>query len=154
LIKHQEETSEKFGKVKNITTQLSKLANEHNTTLDNLDTEQLRLKELILMLAENSTTVQDKINNDLENHKTLIEFLCKARGEVETEIVELKNRTSSLETKVNSKEEQISSLQREIIAQNALHEIEVQELKTTIEKQNKSMLNLTALVLLWYYSNK
>jgi chromosome segregation ATPase len=157
LIKHKEKTDEKFKKVKNITNELSNLANEHSTTFDEqdkafdiLDTEQLRLNELITMLAENST----KLQNKLENNEKIAQLLCTARGEVETEIIELKNRTSNLENKINNNEENISLLQRELIVQNAMHEIEVQELKTTIEKQKQSMVSLTALILLWYYSNK
>ena len=101
-----------FKKIETYITDLTEFANEQEKAISNLDTEQIKLNELLTMLAENGTNVQDR------------------------------------------NEKEISLLQRELIVQGALHDMELQELKTTIKKQDKSMLNLTALVLLWYYSNK
>jgi hypothetical protein len=147
---NREETRERFKKIERSIVNLTEFANEQEEATSKLDTEHIRLNELITMLTEDSTKVEDRV----ENNEKLIKLLCQARGEVETEIITLKKTTSNLENKVNNNEEQISSLQRELITQGALHEIEVQEFKTTIEKQKQSINHLAMLALLWYYSKK
>ncbi len=164
VTKHKHEHNNQIKEIKKIIFQSTNLLNEqeeailkqqeittkHEKLIDGLNSEQIKLDMSILMLAETGTSLQEK----LENNEKITQLLCKARGDIETEFIALKKITSNLETKISNNEEQISSLHRELILQNTLHEIEAQELKTTVEKQKQAMFNLTALILLWYYSKK
>src|SRR5260221_3030886 len=66
---HKNEINTNFEQVTKITTQLKNLVNEQEEAISSLDTEQIKLNELIKMLAENSTETQDKIKNDVKKHQ-------------------------------------------------------------------------------------